>query len=301
MAIDRITTGAVLDGAIQTADIANLAIDDTKLKAGAVTAEKMAVGAAFVTGMIMPYAGPIANQAASPSGWLLCDGSEQSASTYAALKNLLLTTYGAYTNGSGGVGTSHFILPDLRGKVIAALDNMGGGSANTINAITNSSYADTLGGVLGVEEHTLTAAQSGMPSHGHADTLGVNTSGLGVNTSGLGVDISGMSASSTVNSLTVYAASGGGGGEGGNFMNGILYHSQGSSNNGFPQQATTNVQTSGGTYSHTGSISTSLGGSASISGSASVSGSVTDNSGVDASAAHPLTQPTMFMNYIIKT
>ena len=282
MAIDRVTTGALLDGTIATADIANLAVDDTKLKDGAVTAAKMAVGAAFVTGMIMPYAGPIANQAASPSGWLLCDGSEQDASVYVALKNLLLTTYGAYTNGSGGTGTSHFILPDLRGRVIAALDNMGGGSANRIT----SPEGDILGNGgntvnFGAQEHQLTAAQSGMPSHGHADTIGV--------------DVSGMSASSTVNSLTIYAATGGGGGEGGHYMNGIRYHSQGSSNNVFTSYGTTNVQTSLGTSSHTGSISTSL------SGSASITGGVTDNSGVDASAAHPLTQPTMFMNYIIKT
>lgn len=281
MTIDRITTGAVLDGAIQTADIANLAIDDTKLANNAVTADKMAVGAAFVTGMIMPYAGPIANQAASPSGWLLCDGSEQDASVYAALKALLTTTYGAYTNGSGGVGTSHFILPDLRGKVIAALDNMGGGSANTINAIQNASNADTLGGVLGVEEHTLLASQSGMPTHGHADTIGVDTSGMG--------------ASSSVDSLTIYAASGGGGGEGGHYMSGILYSSQSGSNNTFATYATTNVSTSGGTSSHTGTISTNL------TGSASITGGVTDVTGVDATNPHPLLQPTMFMNYIIKT
>ena len=56
MAIDRVTTGALLDGTIATADIENLAVDTNKLANNAVTAEKMAVGAAFVTGMIMPYA-----------------------------------------------------------------------------------------------------------------------------------------------------------------------------------------------------------------------------------------------------
>ena len=121
MAIDRITTGAVLDGAIQTADIANLAIDNDKLATNAVTAEKMAPGAAFVTGMVMPYAGVVDNGSNPvPSGWLLCDGSEQDASVYVALKNLLQTTYGPYSNGSGGTGTTHFRVPDLRGKVIAA-------------------------------------------------------------------------------------------------------------------------------------------------------------------------------------
>ena len=42
MTIDRITTGAVLDGAIQTSDIATGAVDNDKLAVNAVTAEKMA-------------------------------------------------------------------------------------------------------------------------------------------------------------------------------------------------------------------------------------------------------------------
>ena len=234
MAIDRITTGAVLDGTIATADIANLAVDNDKLAANAVTADKMAVGAAFVTGMVMPYAGAIANQAASPSGWLLCDGSEQSASTYAALKALLLTTYGDYTNGSGGTGTSHFRLPDLRGRVIAALDNMGGGSANKIT----SPEGDQLGNVLGTEEHTLTAAQSGLPGHTVSSTLNITTA----------------KARAMIN---------------------------GQSGNGA-------FQTNDNAYNMVSWLQ--------IEGTAS--GTV---AAADASAAHPLLQPTMFMNYIIKT
>ena len=270
MAIDRITTGAVLDGAIQTADIATGAVDNDRLATNAVTAEKMAPGAAFVTGMVMPYAGAIVNQAAAPSGWLLCDGSEQDASVYASLKNLLLTTYGAYTNGSGGTGTTHFRLPDLRGRVIAALDNMGGGSANIITA----TQGDNLGQVLGTEEHTLTAAQSGMPSHGHADDIATSNN--------LGVDISGVTASSTSSSIAKTTT-----GSGGSlaFFNAIATGS------GIGNQA--GVITT--------STSTSIGGSASITGSVSITGGVTDANGTNASQAHPLTQPTMFMNYIIKT
>jgi microcystin-dependent protein len=282
MTIDRITTGAVLDGAIQTADIANLAIDNDKLATNAVTAEKMAPGAAFVTGMVMPYAGVVDNGSNPvPSGWLLCDGSEKDASTYVALKNLLQTTYGPYTNGSGGTGTTHFRVPDLRGKVIAALDNMGGGSANIINAIPNASYADNLGGVLGVEQQTLTAAQSGMPSHGHANTLGINTSGLGI--------------SNVVNSVTIYGARGGGGDDGNFYHNGLVARNINGQGNSFTNQATTSANSSAGNQAHTASITSSL------TGSASITGGVTDNSGTDASAAHQLMQPTMFMNYIIKT
>ena len=40
--IDRITTGAVLDGAIQTSDIATGAVDNDRLAVNAVTVEKMA-------------------------------------------------------------------------------------------------------------------------------------------------------------------------------------------------------------------------------------------------------------------
>ena len=77
MAIDRITTGAVLDGAIQTSDIANGAVDNDRLAVNDVTAGKMAPGAAFVTGMVMRYAG-VDENGSNPvaSGWLLCDGSE---------------------------------------------------------------------------------------------------------------------------------------------------------------------------------------------------------------------------------
>ena len=242
MAIDRITTGAVLDGAIQTADIANLAVDDTKLKVGAVTAEKMAPGAAFVTGMVMPYAGVVDNGSNPvPSGWLLCDGSEQDGSVYVALKNLLLTTYGPYSNGSGGTGTTHFRVPDLRGRVIAALNNMGGGDGTGGPRVT-SPEGDQLGGLLGAEEHTLTAAQSGMPGHTVTSTLNATAT----STAKLAFD--------SGSTLT---------------LQGFQY--------GQPANNTTVVTTT-------------------VSGTAS--GTV---AGEQASAAHPLLQPTMFMNYIIKT
>jgi microcystin-dependent protein len=235
MAIDRITTGAVLDGAIQTSDIATGAVDNDRLAVNAVTAEKMAPGAAFVTGMVMPYAGVIDNQGQAPSGWLLCDGSEQDASTYASLKNLLQTTYGAYTNGSGGTGTTHFRLPDLRGKVIAALDNMGGGSANKIT----SPEGDQLGNVLGTEEHTLTAAQSGLPGHTVSSTLNITTA----------------------TARQILSGSSGSGGF------------QANASNNYINRSWVNIE-------------------------GTASGTVT---AADASAAHPLLQPTMFMNYIIKT
>lgn len=102
------------------------------------------------TGVILPYAATTA-----PSGWSLCDGSAISRTTYATLYALVGTTFGV------GDGSTTFNLPDLRGRVIGALDNLGGSSANRVT----SANADSLGGVYGTETHTLTEAE--MPAHTH--------------------------------------------------------------------------------------------------------------------------------------
>jgi microcystin-dependent protein len=58
-------------------------------------------------GIIFPYAG-----SSAPTGFLLCDGSAVSRTTYADLYALIGTTYGA------GNGSTTFNVPDLRGSVI---------------------------------------------------------------------------------------------------------------------------------------------------------------------------------------
>lgn len=58
-------------------------------------------------GMIAPYAG-----AAAPTGWLLCDGSAVSRSTYAALFAVVGTTYGY------GDGSTTFNVPNTAGTFI---------------------------------------------------------------------------------------------------------------------------------------------------------------------------------------
>ena len=103
----------------------------------------------------------------APTGWLLCQGQEVPIADYTALKDVLLTTYGAYTNGSGGVGTTHFRLPDLRGRV-----PMGAGTGNKYDPSTKADIGDltarTLGGYVSNDESvTLTANQSGLRQHNH--------------------------------------------------------------------------------------------------------------------------------------
>lgn len=119
-----------------------------------------AITVAMPPGAVMPYAG-----ATEPTGWLFCYGQAVSRVTYAALFAVIGTTYGA------GDTTTTFNLPDLRGRVVAGQDDMGGSSANRLTNQTGGLDGDTLGATGGAETHTLTEAQ--MPAHKHyvaADT-----------------------------------------------------------------------------------------------------------------------------------
>jgi microcystin-dependent protein len=71
-------------------------------------------------GSLQAFAG-----ANAPTGWLLCDGSQQPIATYPELYSVLSTTYGALTNGSGGAGSTHFRVPDLRGRMPIGAGNEG--------------------------------------------------------------------------------------------------------------------------------------------------------------------------------
>jgi microcystin-dependent protein len=102
----------------------------------------------------MPFAG-----ASAPSGWLLCFGQNVSRSQYGELFAVLGTTYGS------GDGSTTFGLPDLRGRVVAGVDNMGGTAASRLTSTTITGGGDAVGEVGGGQTHTLTEAQ--IPAHTH--------------------------------------------------------------------------------------------------------------------------------------
>ena len=100
------------------------------------------------TGGIIPYAG-----SSAPTGWLICDGSSVSTTTYAALFAVVAYTYG----GSG----ANFNLPDLTGRVVAGKE----AAETRLTTAGSGINGGTLGAAGGTETHILTEAQ--IPAHTH--------------------------------------------------------------------------------------------------------------------------------------
>ena len=125
------------------------------------------------SGVIMPYAG-----SSEPTGWLLCSGNAISRTTYSSLYSAIGTTYGS------GDGVNTFNLPDLRGRVVAGRDNMGGTAALRVTASgsnANSGIAGTtLGANGGTQTHILTTAQ--LPTFSIRSTTSTTNPAFGDNT-----------------------------------------------------------------------------------------------------------------------
>ena len=113
---------------------------------------KLTAAGAFTiaTGMILPWAAPAADK---PAGYLLCDGSAVSRSTYSALFALIATTHGA------GNGSSTFNVPNFQNRM--AIGKSGTYSLGSTGGSTTESY--TPAGSVAVsgttDGHALTQAQ----------------------------------------------------------------------------------------------------------------------------------------------
>ena len=121
-------------------------------------------------GLVFPYAG-----ATAPTGYLLCygqtlgnasSGATEADDNYQALFDVIKAAYG--NSGSEVFSNGDTVtLPDLRGRVVAGQDDMGGVSAdNLTNVAGDGLNGDTLGATGGSENHVLTTTQLASHSHG---------------------------------------------------------------------------------------------------------------------------------------
>ena len=110
--------------------------------------------AALTAGFILPFPGE--NE---PTGWAFCDGRELSQSVYTALYAVCQNNYD-----TGGETANHFRIPDLRGRQITGVDNMGT-AQGAASRLTNVTYDTGTGneGSAGGDDTT-----AGVAEHSHA-------------------------------------------------------------------------------------------------------------------------------------
>ncbi|MGC2774951.1 MAG: phage tail protein, partial [Bradyrhizobium sp.] len=101
-------------------------------------------------------------------------GQAISRTSYSTLFAIIGTMFGA------GDGTTTFNLPDLRGRVTACLDNMGGATANRLSTGSLAGVRHSLGGAGGEDAHILTLAElaAGITSAGSNAIIVQSQNGL---------------------------------------------------------------------------------------------------------------------------
>ena len=112
------------------------------------------------TGTVMSW-----SNSTIPSGFLECDGSAVSRTTYADLFAVISTDYGT------GDGSTTFNLPNLQDKTMV------GASSGKAYSTTGGAESVTPTGSVTVDNHTLTTSQ--MPQHRHTSQKSRQAAGTG--------------------------------------------------------------------------------------------------------------------------
>ena len=123
-----------------------------------VTSGMIATGVATITGEIRMW-----TTATPPTGWLLCDASAVSRTTYAALFAVISTTFGV------GDGSTTFNLPDFRGRIPVGV---GTGDASDATAFA-------LADKDGTETHALVEAELAAHTHDFSQQTNSGVSSVG--------------------------------------------------------------------------------------------------------------------------
>ncbi|MFE0463197.1 phage tail protein [Kitasatospora sp. NPDC058965] len=122
-----------------------------------------------LVGCVIGYGGIVSGNAQAPAGWLFCDGSAVSRTTYAALFGVIGTQHG------GGDGTTTFNLPDHRGQFHRGVSDGTGNdpdSATRTAANPGGATGDQVGSVQGPATARPAAQPFGTDSQGdHQHTV----------------------------------------------------------------------------------------------------------------------------------
>jgi hypothetical protein len=165
LAAASVSSSQIVDGTITTADIGDAQI----------TIGKLAADARIPAGTVVPFAG-----SSVAAGWLLCDGSPVSRSTYAGLFGVIGTLHGS------GDGVTTFNVPDYRGRFLRGVDgtagrdpdnasrtamNAGGSTGNAVGSVQGDAFQ-------GHKHDQITQIQSNSPNYAAGSPYTSNLNGI---------------------------------------------------------------------------------------------------------------------------
>jgi microcystin-dependent protein len=244
------------------------------------------------TGLVSPYAG-----SSAPSGWLICDGSAVSRTTYADLYTVTGDTYG------DGNGTTTFNLPDLRSRSVVGV---GAGTYGDTEPAANYNTSD----IITVQSNT--SLYTGRPVLFTTD--GVAPTGLVDNTTYYVIRLSATTislASSLANAVAGTVINITATGSGNHTITSSMTNNALGAVGGEETHALTIAETPAHTHNHEPVTGLYAGGATSnnsqrLSGQGNSGGGVVTDTGpthssTGGSTAHNILNPFLALNYIIKT
>lgn len=170
--------------------IQDLSVSEDKIIDSSVTKDKIEESQQLPPGVIMPYVSSTA-----PTGWLYCDGSEVSRTTYADLYAIIGDSHGE------GDGSTTFHIPDYRGRFLRGFDDSTGRDPRAIFDRTAMNTGGNTGDAIGSVQDEDTAVNGLLvsdPNHSHTVPASTDTIAGGGTGSEIGA-ISGVTVDTTTN------------------------------------------------------------------------------------------------------